>query len=86
MTTTDKRFTEFNRFLQTTLAPANLTRRDTRLTINEQINLLKPGHSFVTSEGPMMYCTVERSGDGKTLRFVRNYANRCEVYRSCNFE
>ena len=31
------------------------------------------------------WCTVERSGNGKTLRFVRHTPNTSTVFRTCSF-
>jgi hypothetical protein len=44
------------------------------------------GQSLVTSTSNNIICSVERSGDGKFLRFVRTYENGSfKVYRNVSF-
>jgi hypothetical protein len=42
-------------------------------TLDAKINRLKIGGSFIISTTNNIVCSVERSGDGKTLRFVRTF-------------
>lgn len=54
--------------------------------MQELINNLKPGQSIETSSFNNIVCSCERSGDGKTLRFVRTFPNGSfEVFRKVNF-
>ncbi|MBK8720805.1 MAG: hypothetical protein IPL95_00530 [Saprospiraceae bacterium] len=43
--------------------------------LNSKINNLLTGQSFITSQSNNITCSVERSGDGKKLRFIRTYEN-----------
>jgi len=44
------------------------------MTLRQMIDSLQPGESKKSSEGAYgMWCSIERSGDGETLRFVRHY-------------
>jgi len=49
------------------------------------INSLKPGQSAIVSGNADSWVQVERSGNGKTLRFVRCTACTSEVFKTCNF-
>lgn len=50
------------------------------------IESLKPGESTLISKCNRIECYAERSGDGKTLRFVRTFPNGSfEVFRKVNF-
>lgn len=42
---------------------------------NSQISSLLPNGSFVLSQSDNLVCSVERSSDGKKLRFVRTFSN-----------
>ncbi len=42
---------------------------------NSQVSSLSPNGSFVLSQSDNLVCSVERSSDGKKLRFVRTFAN-----------
>ena len=54
--------------------------------MQELINNLKPGQSIITSTFNNIVCSCERSGDGKTLRFVRTFENGSfEVYHKTRF-
>jgi hypothetical protein len=46
---------------------------------------LKPGQSIEISRANGIIVTAERSGDGKTLRFVRSSATGFEVFKTCRF-
>lgn len=39
--------------------------------LDAKINSLKSGGSFIITTANNIVCSVERSGDGNTLRFVR---------------
>jgi len=53
--------------------------------LDQLINSLKHSESKVISQFNGIVCSVERSGDGKTLRFVRTSGNTTEVFKTCNF-
>jgi hypothetical protein len=53
--------------------------------MKNEINNMKPGQSLKLGGNEKVWTTVERSGDGKTLRFVRHTANGFEVFKKCNF-
>ncbi len=40
-----------------------------------KINNLLPGQSMIVSSYNKNFCNVERTGDGKTLRFIRTFEN-----------
>ena len=42
---------------------------------NSQVSSLLPNGSFVLSKSDNLICSVERSSDGKKLRFVRTFNN-----------
>jgi hypothetical protein len=51
-----------------------------------QINNLLAGQSIISSKCNNIVCSIERSGDGKTLRFIRTYENGSfAVYRTVDF-
>ena len=49
------------------------------------INTLRPGQSARISGDSRVWVEVERSGDGKTLRYVRFTATTQVVFRSVAF-
>lgn len=54
--------------------------------LDAKINSLKSGGSFIISTDSNIICSVERSGDGKKLRFVRTFENGSfEVYQETSF-
>ncbi|MFZ4546736.1 MAG: hypothetical protein ACOYN4_04845 [Bacteroidales bacterium] len=54
-----------------------------KTNLDNQIDNLKPGQSIETSKGNGIVCSVERSGNGKLLRFVRTEKNGSfEVYKT----
>lgn len=55
------------------------------MTTEQQINKLKPGQSVETSRVGHVWCTVERSGDGNTLRFVRHTCYKSTVFNVQKF-
>jgi len=52
---------------------------------NNLINSLQPGESVTLSSYGNTYCAAERSGDGSTLRFVRNTPDGYTVFKTCRF-
>lgn len=44
-------------------------------TLDSIIDNLKPGFSEEISKGNGIVCSVEKSGDGKKLRFVRTFSD-----------
>lgn len=57
------------------------------MTLSQIINNLKPGYSAIISECNGIVCSVERSGNGETLRYVRtsNNGNKIEVFKTCKY-
>jgi hypothetical protein len=54
--------------------------------LDTKINSLKIGGSFIISATNNIVCSVERSGDGKTLRFVRTFENGSfKVFQETSF-
>ena len=49
--------------------------------MDKQINSLKPGQSLTLGSRTW----VERSGDGKLLRFCRQDGNTVTVFKTCEF-
>jgi hypothetical protein len=55
-------------------------------SLDAKINNLGAGKSIMISKFNNIICSVERTGDGKTLRFVRTFANGSfEVYKTVDF-
>lgn len=55
-------------------------------TLDQKINSLQAGESIEISRTDNdLYCTVERSGDGKVIRFVRHHGNTETVFKSMNY-
>lgn len=55
------------------------------MTMNSQINQLRPGQQTQPIVTAFVSTWVERSGDGKTLRFVRQVGNTTTVYLTRTF-
>lgn len=53
--------------------------------MDHTINQLNPGQSLELSRCGDVWVTVERSGNGKTLRFVRHTPTSSTVFRSTKF-
>lgn len=54
--------------------------------LDAKINNLLKGQSFIISKSNNIVCSVERSGDGKGLRFVRTFENGSfEVFKTVDF-
>jgi len=53
--------------------------------MDSKINKLNPGGSVILSETENGRVVAERSGDGKTLRFVRINGNGFVVFKTCTF-
>ena len=56
------------------------------MTTEQNISALKPGQELRISGDAKCWVTVERSGDGKTLRYVRNTTRGFEVFRTVRFD
>ena len=56
-------------------------------SLDAKINQLQPGQEIEISRTEAAYCTAERSGDGKTLRYIRytNGGNTWSVYHKASF-
>lgn len=54
-------------------------------SLDERIDALKPGESLTLSEMAGIKCVAERTGDGKTLNFVRLTDRGFEIFRSVPF-
>jgi hypothetical protein len=55
------------------------------MKLDNKINSLKKGEEITISEGNGKRVTVERSCDGKKLRFVRHSENGWKVFHTVNF-
>jgi hypothetical protein len=55
------------------------------MTTQQKINSLKPGRSMMISGNDDAWVTVERSGDGKTVRYVRHTPDSFMVFRTVAF-
>lgn len=53
--------------------------------MDAKINNLKAGESIKLGGNDLVWTTCERSGDGKTLRFVRHTQNGFEVFKTVKF-
>ena len=53
--------------------------------LDQRISALKPGHEVRISGDDAIWVTVERSGDGKWLRFVRHTHSGFTVFRQTRF-
>jgi hypothetical protein len=53
--------------------------------MDKKINSLKPGQSIELSRNEFAWVTVERSGDGKRVRFVRHTENGFVVFADQSF-
>lgn len=54
-------------------------------TLDQKINELKPGQSIEISRVGENFVTVERSGNGKKLNFVRHNKNGWQVFKTSSF-
>jgi hypothetical protein len=52
------------------------------MTVDQKINALKNGQSIEISRVGETFCTVERSGKGDVVRFVRHNGGTSEVYKT----
>ncbi len=55
------------------------------MTLQDKINALKPGQEIRISGNSEAWTTVERSGDGKTLRYVRHTLQGFDVFKTEKF-
>lgn len=53
--------------------------------LDTQINNLEAGQSLRLGGNDQVWTTAERSGDGKTLRFVRHTPTSSTIFKSCKF-
>jgi len=56
-----------------------------KTNLDKRIDALKPGQSIKISGDETRWCTAERSGDGRTLRFVRHTDAGFQTFKTCNF-
>lgn len=54
-------------------------------TTDQLIQNLQPGHEVQISEIGETRVTVERTGDGRWLRFVRHTASGFQVFKTARF-
>ena len=54
-------------------------------SLDQRINALRPGQEIRISGDDSIWVTVERSGDGKRLRFVRHTLEGFFVFRQMSF-
>jgi len=55
------------------------------MTLDQQIAAMKPGQSIRLSGTDSVWVTAERSGNGKTVRFVRHTANSSTIFKTSSF-
>ena len=56
-----------------------------RSNLDERIDALRPGRSIEISRTDSGWCTAERTGDGRKVRFVRHTAAGWHVFKTCNY-
>jgi len=56
-----------------------------KANLDKRIDALNPGQSIEISRTETGHCTAERSGDGRTLRFVRHTDAGFQTFKTCNF-
>ncbi len=56
-----------------------------KYSIDEKINSLRPGGEMKLGGNKKVWTTVERSGDGKELRFVRHTPKGFTVFKKQKF-
>lgn len=54
-------------------------------TTDDRIDAMKPSESIRLSGNDECWVTVERSGDGQALRFVRHTPTTSIVFKTCKF-
>ena len=54
-------------------------------TVDEIVNALRPGQSVELSRVGEVFVTVERTGNGQRVRFVRHSGNKTTVFHSSAF-
>ena len=54
-------------------------------TLDQKIETLKPGQQATLSECNGIKVIAERSGDGKTLRFIRETQSGFTVFKTTSF-
>jgi len=55
------------------------------MSLQDKINSLRPGQEIKISGDSKNFVTVERSGDGKTLRYVRHTPNGFKMFKTEKF-
>ena len=64
----------------------NILKNKILKTLDEKIDNLKKSESIIISSGNGITCSVERSSNGKNVRFVRTFENGSfEVFRTSRF-
>jgi len=53
-----------------------------RSNLDKRIDALRPGQSIEISRTETGHCIAERSGDGKTIRFVRHTTTGWTVFKT----
>lgn len=54
-------------------------------SLDDKINNINPGREIELSRSNGIRVTAERSGDGKTIRFVRSTKEGFVVFKTCNY-
>jgi len=67
----------------TNATQAGNTKMKTQSQIDRMITSLQPGQAVEISRTTAGHCTVELSGDGQTVRFVRHIGDSSTVYKTC---
>jgi hypothetical protein len=70
------------------VCPQNKFNEDTKMSVksvDEKINSLQPGERVEISKCVNTRCIAERSGDGRTIRFIRETPDEFTVYHSEKF-
>ena len=55
------------------------------MTLDQQIAAMNPGQSIRISGNDQVWVTVERSGNGKSVSFVRHTQNSSTVFKTSKF-
>lgn len=55
------------------------------MTLDQQIAAMKPGQSIRLSGTDAVWVTAERSGNGKSVSFVRHTQNGSTVFKTSKF-
>jgi len=63
----------------------NTTENTMQSDLDKKLDALRPGQSIKISGNEKCWCTAERTGDGRTLCFVRHTDAGFDVFMTCNF-